>query len=60
MEWLKDFLGEHGERLVFMGIVTMFGVAFRLWVPDMEGEANTLLLAVPVICLNKARSKKKD
>ena len=54
-EWLNAFWKDHGDRLVFMGIVTIFGVAFILL--KMTGEGKTLLVAVATLALNKARSK---
>lgn len=54
--WTKRFFEDHGDRLVFMLIATVFGVYF-LMVVDMAGEGKTLLIAVATLALNKARSK---
>ena len=55
-QWLIRFWDDHGDRLVFMGIATAFGVGFYVCT-DMQGEAKTLLIAVATLALNKARSK---
>jgi len=52
----SNFWQTHGERLVFMGIATAFGVGFFVFT-DMVGEAKTLLIGVATLALNKARSK---
>ena len=59
MQWLSKFWNGHGERIVFMGIATAFGVGFW-FLTDMTGEAKTLLIAVATLALNKARSTPKD
>lgn len=60
MEWFKNFITQHGERLVFMGLATLFGAGF--FYINMAAEGKTLLIAVGTLCLNKARSPqgKKD
>ena len=57
MSFLKNFVNEHGERLVFMLLATAFGLAF-LTSPEMQGEAKTILIGVAMLCYNKARSTK--
>ena len=56
MKWLNRFWDDHGDRLVFMAITTVFGVGFYM-LDDMQGEAKVLLIAVATLALNKARSK---
>lgn len=60
MTWFKSFWNRHGERIIFMAIVTAFGVAFMAIMPDMSGEGKTLLIAVATLALNKARSTEKE
>jgi len=54
-KWFARFWYEHGVRIIFMAITTLFGVGFWYFT-DMTGEAKTLLIAVATLCLNKARS----
>ena len=54
MEWFKKFWDNHGERLIFMGLATVFGVAFLLW-SDLAGEGKTILVMVAGILVNKMR-----
>ena len=56
MKWFTEFWNTHGDRLIFMGIATAFGVGFYM-LEDMQGEAKVLLIAVATLALNKARSK---
>lgn len=55
--WLSRFWNEHGERIIFMGVASAFGIGFYHFT-DMTGEGKTLLIAVATLCLNKARSPK--
>ena len=55
-EWANKFWMEHGDRLTFMFIATLFGLAFYKLFPDMKGEAKTILIGVAMLCYNKARS----
>ena len=59
MKWLNRFWDDHGDRLVFMAITTVFGVGFYM-LDDMQGEAKVLLIAVATLALNKARSKQNE
>lgn len=52
--WGQRFWDTHGDRLIFMGVVTCFGLGFY-FMTDMQGEAKTLLIAVATLALNKAR-----
>ena len=60
MEWLKHFWKIHGERIVFMSIAVLFGLFFWYFMPDMKGEAKTILIGVAMLCYNKARGNGKD
>lgn len=60
MTWFNEFWNRHGERLIFMAIVTAFGIAFMAIMPEMDGEGKTLLIAVATLALNKARSTDKS
>ncbi|MBC2712072.1 MAG: hypothetical protein HGJ94_14130 [Desulfosarcina sp.] len=58
-DWGLKFLGEHGDRLVFIGLAAAFGVAF--WNMDgMRAEGKAVLMLLPGMLLNKARSPKKQ
>ena len=54
-EWFNKFWNNHGERIIFMIIATIFGMAFYYFVPDMKGEAKTILVGIAMLCFNKAR-----
>ena len=59
MEWFKRFWTDHGDRLFFMGLATIFGVGFlaisKYTSLDMMGEGKTILIGIAMICFNKAR-----
>ena len=55
-EWFERFWGEHGDRVIFMVLATTFGGVFYYLMPDMKGEAKTILIGVAMLCYNKARS----
>ena len=55
-KWAMNFWKEHGGRLIFMAIATVFGVAFYYAMPDMQGEAKAILVGVAMLAYNKARS----
>jgi len=55
MKWVTKFWTTHGERLVFMGMATVFGLAFWFYFPDMKGEAKTILIGIAMLLFNKAR-----
>ena len=58
--WWLRFWQDHGDRLIFMTISAIFGIAFYL-MTDMKGEAKALLISVAALALNKARGVlKKD
>ena len=57
--WGERFWQDHGDRLIFMGLATAFGVGFYAYA-DMTGEGKTLLIAVATLCLNKARGVHKE
>ena len=57
-EWLLRFWQDHGDRLIFMGIATAFGIYFYAFT-DLAGEGKTLLIAVATLALNKARGTPK-
>jgi len=57
-EWGKNFLNNHGERLVFMIIASIFGVG--LYYAGLPGEGKTLIIAVATLALNKARGTIKN
>ena len=56
--WILRFWGDHGDRIVFMGIVAVFGVIFMYI--DMIAEGKVLLIADATLALNKARSTPKE
>jgi hypothetical protein len=56
LEFLKGLLEEHGERLTFMALATLFGVAFLKI--GLSGAGETILIAVATLALNKARGPK--
>lgn len=56
MSFLKNFAENNAERLIFMGIATVFGLIFYCVFPEMKGEAKTILIGVAMLCYNKARS----
>ena len=59
-EWCERFWNEHGTRLVFMGIATIFGGAFSWSGNDkLVGAGYTILIGVAMLCMNKARSMPK-
>jgi hypothetical protein len=53
-EWLKKFWGNHGERITFMVLATIFAAAF-LFIPDLEAEGKTILVMIAGILVNKVR-----
>ena len=53
--WFKEFWVGHGERIIFMTIATIFAGIFYFYVPDMKGEAKTILVGLAMLCFNKAR-----
>ena len=55
-KWGVRFWADHGSRLIFGAIATAFGVAFY-FMPDMQGEAKTILIGVAMLAYNKARSE---
>lgn len=57
--WATEFWANHGDRIVFMAIVTAFGFGFY-FMNDMKGEAKTLLIAVATLALNRARTGPKN
>jgi len=57
--WGVRFWEDHGDRLIFMALATVFGVGFFAYT-DMTGEGKTILIAVATLCLNKARSTPKQ
>ncbi len=56
MKWATRFWYEHGDRTVFMAGATAFALAFYFFMPDMKGEAKTILIGVAMLLFNKARS----
>jgi len=55
MNWFKKFWEKHGDRIAFAGAATAFGVVFYYIMPDMKGEAKTILIGVAMLFFNKAR-----
>jgi len=58
-KWIARFWDDHGDRLVFLFLATLFGIGFFVFT-EMQGEGKTLLIAVATLCLNKARSTPKE
>ena len=60
MKWYQAFLDEHGGRLIFLLLATLFGIGF-VWagyakeIPELKGAGATFLIAVGTIALNQAR-----
>ena len=55
MKWFTTFWDEHGERLVFAGLA--LGLAAVFWfMPDMKGEAKTIMIGIAMLFFNKART----
>ena len=59
-EWLKGFWQNHGDRVFFMSVSTIFGLAFLSLgtyksLEPLTGAGTTLLIAVATLALNKAR-----
>ena len=56
--WAARFWKDHGDRIIFMAIVAVFGVIFIHI--DMVAEGKVLLIADATLALNKARSTPKE
>lgn len=60
--WFKRFWDTHGDRLIFMGISTIFGICIfylghRLGDQKLAGQGIGIIVVVGGLALNKARSK---
>jgi len=58
--WLEKFWSAHGDRLIFASLATIFGFVFYYLMPDMKGEAKTILIGVAMLLYNKSRSTSTD
>lgn len=57
-EWFVKFWNEHGERLIYCGLVVTMAVGFALsGTEELSNSYPTLLIAVATLFLNKARGK---
>jgi len=55
-QWALKFWLNHGTRIIFGMAATAFGVVFY-FIPNMQGEAKTILIGVAMLCFNKARGE---
>jgi len=53
--WFEHFLKNHGERLIFSFMALSLGGIFYWVIPDMQGEAKTILIGIAMLWFNKAR-----
>ena len=60
-KWFNRFWADHGDRLVFMGIATVFGLGiaylgYKLKDEKLMGTGIGMIVVVGGLALNKARS----
>lgn len=57
-EWAEAFIMNQGTRLIYMLLALLIGVCMKAFT-DLDGEANTIIIAVGTLCLNMARGFQK-
>ena len=54
-----NFWEEHGTRIIFGTIATLFATLFYFVIPDMQAEGKVIYVGIAMLCFNKARGNGK-
>lgn len=57
MEWIKLFIKNHGDRLAFMGLATIYTTVLYIFIPSMREQLGVIYIGLTMLCFNKARGK---
>ena len=55
MKWFATVWNEHGERLIFSFFALALAALFW-FMPNMKGEAKTIMIGIAMLFFNKART----
>ncbi len=54
------FLAEHGERLTFILLATLFATCMYYWIPTTREQVVAIYFLILGLLINKARSPKDE